>query len=60
MEKDDLADKVDKLYCGYNEGVTEEQEDYIYNCYGIFKEDEDGYIIPYCSTFDNVLRQRYR
>ena len=60
MEKDDLADKVDKLYCGYNEGVTEEQEDYIYNCYGIFKEDSDGYIIPYCITFDNVLRQRYR
>lgn len=60
MEKDDLADKVDKLYCGFNEGVTEAQEDYIYNCYGIFKEDEDGYIVPYCSTFDNVLRQRYR
>ena len=60
MEKDDLADKVDKLYCGYNEGVTEEQEDYIYNCYGIFKEDSDGYIVPYCITFDNVLRQRYR
>ncbi len=60
MEKDDLADKVDKLYCGYNEGVTEEQKDYIYNCYGIFKEDSDGYIVPYCITFDNVLRQRYR
>lgn len=60
MEKDDLADKVDKIYCGYNEGVTEEQEDYIYNCYGIFKEDSDGYIIPYSITFDNVLRQRYR
>ena len=60
MEKDDLADKVDKLYCGYNEGVTEDQEDYIYNCYGIFKEDSDGYIVPYCITFDNVLRQRYR
>lgn len=60
MEKDNLADKVDKLYCGYNEGVTEEQEDYIYNCYGIFKEDSDGYIVPYCITFDNVLRQRYR
>lgn len=60
MDKDELADKVDKLYCGYNEGVTEAQEDYIYNCYGIFKEDVDGYIIPYCITFDNVLRQRYR
>ena len=60
MEKDDLADKVDKLYCGFNDGVTETQEDYIYNCYGIFKEDADGYIIPYCSSFDNVLRQRYR
>lgn len=60
MEKDELADKVDKLYCGFNDGVTEEQEDYLYNCYGIFKEDKDGYIIPYCSTFDNVLRQRYR
>lgn len=60
MEKDELADKVDKLYCGFTDGVTEEQEDYLYNCYGIFKEDKDGYIIPYCSTFDNVLRQRYR
>lgn len=60
MDKDELADKVDKLYCGYNDGVTEEQEDYIYNCYGIFKEDAEGYIIPYCSTFDNILRQRYR
>ena len=60
MEKDDLADKVDKLYCGFYEGVTEAQEDYIYNCYGIFKEDEDGYIVPYCTTFENILRQRYR
>ena len=60
MDKDDLADKVDRLYCGFNEGVTEAQEDYIYNCYGIFKEDEEGYIVPYSSAFDNVLRQRYR
>ena len=60
MEKDDLADKVDRLYCGFNEGVSEAQEDYIYNRYGIFKEDKDGYIIPYCETFENVLRQRYR
>lgn len=60
MGKDNLADKVDKLYCGFYEGVTEEQEDYIYNCYGIFKEDEDGYIIPYCTTFENILRQRYK
>ena len=60
LEKDDLADKVDMLYCGYDEGVTEAQEDYIYNCYGIFEEDDEGYIIPYCSTFENVLRQRYR
>jgi len=60
LGKDDLADKVDMLYCGYADGVTDTQEDYIYNCYGIFQEDEDGYIIPYCSTFDNVLRQRYR
>ena len=60
LGKDELADKVDKLYCGYSDGVTETQEDYIYNCYGIFREDTDGYIIPYCSSFDNVLRQRYR
>lgn len=60
LGKDGLADKVDMLYCGYNEGVTEAQEDYIYNCYGLFKEDEEGFVIPYCSTFDNVLRQRYR
>lgn len=60
MEKDDLADKVDKLYCGFTDGVTESQEDYIYNCYGIFKEDADGYIIPFSTSFDNVLRQRYR
>lgn len=60
MGKDDLADKVDKLYCGFYEGVTEDQEDYIYNCYGIFKEDEDGFIIPYCTTFENILRQRYK
>lgn len=60
LDKDDLADKVDKLYCGFTEGVTEEQEDYIYDCYGIFEEDEEGYMVPYCSVFDNVLRQRYR
>lgn len=60
MNKDELADKVDRLYCGFNEGVTETQENYIYNCYGIFKEDSNGYIVPYCSTFDNILRQRYR
>lgn len=60
LEKDDLADKVDKLYCGFNEGVTEAQEDYIYNCYGLFEEDLNGFMVPYCTTFDNVLRQRYR
>ena len=60
LGKDDLADKVDKLYCGFNDGVTEAQEDYIYNCYGLFKEDSNGYMAPYCTTFDNVLRQRYR
>lgn len=60
MEKDDLADKVDKLYCGYNVGVTEAQEDYIYNCYGIFRENSEGFMEPFSRTFDNVLRQRYR
>lgn len=60
MEKDNLADKVDKLYCGYNVGVTEAQEDYIYNCYGIFRENSEGFMEPYSKTFDNVLRQRYR
>lgn len=60
LDKDDLADKVDKLYCGFNDGVTEAQEDYIYNCYGLFKEDSKGCMIPYSTTFDNVLRQRYR
>lgn len=60
LDKDDLADKVDKLYCGFTDGVTETQESYIYNCYGIFKQDSEGNTIPFCATFDNVLRQRYR
>lgn len=60
LGKDGLADKVDRLYCGFTDGVTETQEDYIYNCYGIFKEDSNGYMQPFSSTFDNVLRQRYR
>lgn len=60
LEKDDLADKVDRLYCGYIDGVTEAQEDYIYNCYGIFKEEQDGYMIPYCTFFETVLSHRYR
>lgn len=60
LAKDDLADKVDKLYCGFNDGVTEAQENYIYNCYGIFTEDVNGYMIPYSDTFERVLSQRYR
>lgn len=60
LGKDDLADKVDRLYCGYFEGVSEAQEDYIYNCYGIFVEDKDGYMIPYCKSFETILSHRYR
>lgn len=60
LDKDELADKVDKLYCGFNDGVTEAQENYIYNCYGIFTEENNGYMAPYCSTFAQVLSQRYR
>ena len=60
LDKDDLADKVDKLYCGFIDGVSETQEDYILNCYGIFKEDAEGFKIPYSIMFENVLNQRYR
>jgi hypothetical protein len=60
LDKDGLADKVDRLYCGLSEDVTETQEDYIYNCYGLFKEDKDGFMQPYSTAFDSVLRKRYR
>lgn len=60
LGKDDLADKVDRLYCGFSDGVSETQEDYIYNCYGIFTEDQDGYMIPYSTFFETVLSRRYR
>lgn len=60
LSKDGLDDKVDKLYCGYPDGVSEEQEDYIYHRYGIFVEDSEGYMIPFSETFDFVLRNRYK
>jgi hypothetical protein len=60
LDKDGLADKVDRLYCGLSEDVTETQEDYIYNCYGLFKEADDGSMQPYSTAFESVLRKRYR
>lgn len=60
LKKDHLDDKVDKLFCGFEEFVSQGQEDYIYNCYGIFSKDEDGYVIPFSDSFEVYLNNRYR
>lgn len=60
LKKDGLDDKVDRLYCGYTEGVTEQQRDYIYNRYGIFINDKNGTYIPFSSIFEDYLKSRYK
>lgn len=60
LKKDGLDDKVDRLYCGYTEGVTEQQRDYIYNRYGIFVDKKDESYIPFSSIFEDYLKCRYK
>ncbi len=66
LKKDQLADKVLFIYSGFLDAVSQEEEDYILKKYGLFVEEkandinEDTQYIPFCSSFDEYLRQKYR
>lgn len=60
LEKDKLKDKVIMLYSGFSDSVSQEEEEYIYNRYGIFNKVDDGNYVPFCDTFSSYLSQLYR
>ena len=60
LEKDKLKDKVVMLYSGFSDSVSQEEEEYIYNRYGIFEKVGDDQYVPFCDTFDSYLSQLYR
>ena len=60
LKKDKLDDKVVKLYSGFSDTVSQEEEEYIYNRYGIFDNIGDNKYVPFCDTFEQYLSQLYR
>ena len=60
LKKDKLDDKVVKLYSGFSDSVSKEEEDYIYNRYGLFDKVEEDKYVPFSDTFEGYLNQLYR
>lgn len=60
LEKDKLKEKVVQLYSGFPDTVSQEEEEYIYNRYGIFEKAADNRYVPFCDTFESYLAQLYR
>ena len=48
------------LYSGFSDTVSQEEEEYIYNRYGIFDKIEDDKYVPFCESFESYLSQLYR
>lgn len=59
LDKDDLAEKLIRIYSGIYEGVSKTEEEYIMN-YGLFVKDERGYNKPFSEFFNMYLTLKWR
>lgn len=59
LDKDDLAEKLIRIYSGIYEGVSKTEEEYIMN-YGLFVKDERGYNKPFSEFFNMFLTLKWR
>ena len=75
LKKDKLDDKVINIYSGFLDAVSQDEEEYILKKYGLFKTVNHGNTesassenhemqqleyVPFCSSFDEYMRQLYR
>lgn len=59
LKKDGLDGTIDRLYCGYLDGVTEAQKEYITIKYGLFNTHAESYS-PFSTLFLDFLKERYK
>ncbi|MBK6976970.1 MAG: hypothetical protein IPH28_07450 [Cytophagaceae bacterium] len=59
LDKDDLAEKLIRIYSGIYEGVSKTEEEYIMN-YGLFVKDERGYNKPFSEFFNMYITLKWR
>lgn len=59
LDKDELAEKLIRIYSGIYEGVSKTEEEYIMN-YGLFVKDERGYNKPFSEFFNMYLTLKWR
>jgi hypothetical protein len=59
LNKDDLAEKLIRIYSGIYEGVSKTEEEYIMN-YGLFVQDDKGYNKPFSEFFNIYLTLKWR
>ena len=59
LEKDNLAEKLIRIYSGIYEGVAQSEEEYLIN-YGLFVQTPKKDFIPFCNFFDDYLNIKWR
>jgi hypothetical protein len=59
LEKDNLTDKLIRIYSGIYEGVSQSEEEYL-SKYGLFIQDERKELKPFSKFFDNYLNIKWR
>lgn len=59
LDKDNLAEKLIRIYSGIYEGVSKTEEEYIMN-YGLFVKDDKGYNKPFSEFFNMYLTLKWR
>jgi AAA+ ATPase superfamily predicted ATPase len=59
LDKDNLAEKLIRIYSGIYEGVSKTEEEYIMN-YGLFVKDERGNNKPFSEFFNMYLTLKWR
>ena len=59
LEKDNLDDKLIRIYSGIYEGVSQSDEEYLLN-YGLFIQNSKKDLIPFSSFFEDYLNVKWR
>lgn len=59
LDKDNLAEKLIRIYSGIFDGVSKTEEEYIMN-YGLFINNDKGYYIPFSEFFEIYLDIKWR